>query len=90
MATKEPKPELDPMRSQPLRVALGSGARTERARAAWVWIDSMTGAETWGAAERSFTKLSLSAMPALVSKILRRVDMAKEVVGMTWASEFQR
>lgn len=48
----------------------GSGARTERLRqGSGSRLDpATTRAETWGAAERSFTKLSLSALPALVSK----------------------
>lgn len=37
----------------------------------------MTGTETWGAAERSFTKLSLTAMPALVSKIDEWISLRK-------------
>ena len=37
----------------------------------------MTGAETWGAAERNFTKLSLSAMPTLVLKIDKWISLRK-------------
>ena len=39
--------------------------------------------------EMSFTKLSLSAMPALASKIDEWVSPAKSV-DTTWRSEFQR
>lgn len=92
MASKETEPEPDPAWSGPLGAALGSGAGTKRARAAWVWISTGPLCDRhrdMGRSWKEFHEVVIDRDAGLSIED-RWVDIAKEVVDTTWASEFQR